>query len=244
MSYILDALKKSEKERQRGTPPDILTAQDVEVQKPKKRPLWPYLLLVVLLLNTGVLILWLGPWHSKKPNLVAQSSVGQQHEISDDRLPIASPSSNKSETIGRETKELQQDQTKQAKADLKKDAPGVPTPMADTKTSREDSLSLPEQSLVVSHVPSEPKTGNDIPPPVEGKVYNLNELPSSIQQNLPAFTISAAVYSDDPASRMMKINGQSMHEGEYLTAGLKLEEITPDGVIFSYQKYRFRVGLK
>jgi hypothetical protein len=43
---------------------------------------------------------------------------------------------------------------------------------------------------------------------------------------------------------MARINGSMIREGEYLTAGLKLEEITPDGVIFSYQNYRFHVGPK
>jgi len=244
MSYILDALKKSEKERKRGTAPDILAVQDEPTQKPKKHPLWPYLLVVALLLNAG-LIFWLGTWHSEKPKIVAKSSVGERYEIPDVRLPIASPSSDKLNTTRRGTKEpIQQDQTIQAKSDQQKDTQSVQKPIADSQTSHKVSPSLHEPSRVVNPVPSEPKPGNDIPSPIEDKIYNLNELPSSIQQSLPAFTISAAVYSNDPGSRMVKINGQSMHEGEYLTAGLKLEEIKSDGVIFSFHKYRFQVGLK
>ena len=44
MSYILDALKKSEKERQRGALPDMLTVQDIVAEKPAKRLSWVYLL--------------------------------------------------------------------------------------------------------------------------------------------------------------------------------------------------------
>jgi len=33
MSYILDALRKSEKERQQGTVPDFMTVQDAMVQE-------------------------------------------------------------------------------------------------------------------------------------------------------------------------------------------------------------------
>jgi hypothetical protein len=40
---------------------------------------------------------------------------------------------------------------------------------------------------------------------------------------------------------MARINGQMMREGEYLTAGLKLEKITLDGPVFSYKSYRFHV---
>jgi hypothetical protein len=34
-----------------------------------------------------------------------------------------------------------------------------------------------------------------------------------------------------------------MKEGESLAPGLKLEKITPDGVIFSYKGYRFQHGI-
>jgi len=75
-------------------------------------------------------------------------------------------------------------------------------------------------------------------------IYTLHELPSSIQQGLPAFSITAHIYTGDPASGMVKVNGQLMREGQELSPGLRLEEIVSDGVIFRYQNYRFRVGLK
>ncbi|OHE55619.1 MAG: hypothetical protein A2Z47_07440 [Thermodesulfovibrio sp. RBG_19FT_COMBO_42_12] len=254
MSYILDALKKSEKERQRSTAPDILTAQDALAQKPKKRPLWPYLLLAALLLNAGVLLLWLGSWHSKKPHVVAQLVGGQQHESntlesvhegSDVRSSFDSPSSIPSKTASQGVgKDIQQDQTTQTEVYLQKDVPNISKPMVDAKESPEVSPSVPKQPAVVSQVPSELKPNSNIVSAAENKVYNLKDLPLSIQQGLPDFNITVAIYSNDPASRMVKINSQLMREGEYLTAGLKLEEITPDGVIFSYQNYRFRLGLK
>jgi general secretion pathway protein B len=254
MSYILDALKKSEKERQRGTTPNILTTQDVQSQKPKKRPLWPYLFLVALLLNAGVLLLWLGPWHSKKPHVVVQPVGVQQHESdtlesvhegSNVRSPVALPSTGPSKTTGPGVgKGIQQDQITQTEADLQKDVPTISKPMTNAKGLPEVSPSVPKQPAVVSQVPSESKPDNNIVSTVENKVYKLKDLPLSIQQGLPDFNITVAIYSNDPASRMVKINNQLMREGQYLTNGLKLEEITPDGVIFSYQNYRFRLGLK
>src|SRR3989304_1233253 len=80
MSYILDALKKSEKERRHGTVPDLLTVQDILVQEPKKRLLWPYFLLIALLLNAGLFMWWLNPWQSKKPKVVVQSADRQHQE--------------------------------------------------------------------------------------------------------------------------------------------------------------------
>jgi len=45
-------------------------------------------------------------------------------------------------------------------------------------------------------------------------------------------------------SRTVRVNGTTMKEGHYLTDGLKLEEIIPDGVIFSYLDYRFRIKIQ
>ena len=91
MSYILDALKKSEKERKRGSVPDIMTVQDIQMPGTKKRPLWILLILVFLLLNAVVLI-WVSPWKSKKPQtvsdptsdkqIVAKSQNTSSHELS------------------------------------------------------------------------------------------------------------------------------------------------------------------
>ena len=78
----------------------------------------------------------------------------------------------------------------------------------------------------------------------ENKLYRFKELPSSFRQSLPAFSISALLYSDNPASRVARINEQMIYEGQELTSGLKVEEITKDGIIFRRQKIRFRVEVK
>lgn len=57
MSYILDALKKLEKERKRGRIPG-LSEQDSIVYHSHKKSAWPYLLISVLFLVAGVLIAW------------------------------------------------------------------------------------------------------------------------------------------------------------------------------------------
>ena len=81
-------------------------------------------------------------------------------------------------------------------------------------------------------------------PPDENKIYKIKELPSSVRQNLPSFSITALMYSSTPASRMVRVNDQMMYEGQDLTAGVTVDEITKDGVIFKHQKYRFFVGVK
>ena len=38
---------------------------------------------------------------------------------------------------------------------------------------------------------------------------------------------------------MVRINGQTLREGQYISEGLKVEEIKPDGVILNYKNYRY-----
>ncbi len=56
MSYILDALQRSEHERQRGEPPSIHSPK-ISLPRPV-RAVWPWLAAAVLLLNLTVLIVW------------------------------------------------------------------------------------------------------------------------------------------------------------------------------------------
>jgi general secretion pathway protein B len=259
MSYILDALKKSEKERQRGTVPDILTVQDALEQETKKRLMWPYLLLVALLLNAFLLVWWLGPWQTKKTTIVAQSTTKNQldskilnspsHSLIVTNGPSVNTVEHESKTSVTKPAEkllnvVQQNQQVQAKTDLQRKVPNNPIPTVNVSGAPEISPIIPQQATVINHSSVEPQTNTYTRASAEKRVFNLKELPLSIQQNLPAFSISAFVYSSDPTIRMIKINGQAMREGQDLISGLKLEEITQDGVVFSYQNYRFRIGLK
>lgn len=272
MSYILDALKKSEKERQRGTVPDVLTVQDVMKGERKKRQVWPYVVLAVLLLNAVVLAWWSGHWQSKKPIMVAQSTavqgesslVGSGQEPSEVRS-IAPQSSEKPKTFRPDSKEsardradkpevitarrtedaanvVRQNLTAQSKINSRVNVPDKPAP-ADEKRLREEVSSLPQQSATSKQISDVHSMSITAFAP-DGRKVDLKDLPSSIQQSLPAFAISVSVYSDDPSSRMVKVDGQMLQEGQYLAEGIKLEEIATDGVVFSYQNYRFRVGFR
>jgi len=267
MSYILDALKKSEKERQRGTVPDLLTVQDVMKVEPKKRRIWPYAVLAVVLLNALVLAWWSGHRQSEKPKIVVQSTVfrGESGQGLSEEKSIAGPSSEKSKIARPDGKEpaldrshkpevtkterdkdalnrIRQNVTAQSKINSGVKVPDKPAP-GDEKRLHEEVSSPPQQSAASKQIfDVHPMSITAFAP--DGKKVDLKDLPSSIQQSLPAFAISVSVYSDDPASRMVKVDGQMLQEGQYLAEGIKLEEIATDGVMFSYQNYRFRVGFR
>ena len=112
----------------------------------------------------------------------------------------------------------------------------VETPKAVAKVSKKAAAPVPEQVLSTS-------SGAADAAPAQN-VISLAELPLSLQQELPPMTISVHAYSGRPGDRMVGINNRMLREGDYLVPGLKLEQITPEGMILSYKGYSFRRGVK
>jgi general secretion pathway protein B len=239
MSYILDALKKSEKERRRGSIPDPLTIQETPPQRPGRRSLWPYLIMVALILNALVFALWSGLIHTKKTVRTTEAISRGQEAIRESNPSLSATAKSESSEVRGE-----------------KGSPGANIPsraeISDKETHIRDKQTIktetvaspiapPETTLL--HPSSEVKSDH-IAVPMPNRIYTLNELPQPVRKDLPEFLVSVFLYSDDRASRLVRINGQMMKEGQYLTPGLKLDEIVPSGVIFSYQNYRFLIGPK
>jgi hypothetical protein len=71
----------------------------------------------------------------------------------------------------------------------------------------------------------------------------IYQLPAAIQQQLPEITISFHSYTFRPATRMVRINGRILREGQDLTNEIKLEKIVPTGVVLIIDKRLFRVDV-
>ena len=261
MSYILDALKKAEKERQRAVLPDMLTVQDIVAGKPARHLRWVYLLAAALLFNAGALVWWLGFSHTDKSIVVQTSETGSIPPLSANELlqsvpdrvmPSAGPAqSNTSEFRPAAGKTAPVIENSNPAASVQSQHPpkafqevqANPVSANNTIKPSEPAPVKSEQSAGAGRIPSEPARGL-LETPDENKLYKLHELPPAIRQDLPAFSVSALLYSSNPDSRMVRINDQMMHEGQDLAAGVKLEEIARDGIILRYQKYRFYVAVK
>jgi len=68
----------------------------------------------------------------------------------------------------------------------------------------------------------------------------LHELPFAVQKAVPDMSFSVLIYSTKPEERMVNVNGHSVREGQEVSNGLKLEQVTPDGAVFSFQGHRFQ----
>ncbi len=205
MSYILDALRKSDQQRRRNAAPTLLTLQPSAVVR--KRPaVATYGLLAVILIGGGVAIGWLRPWQSEPAAVKPVESK-----------PIES-----------------------------KPGPAAPAASEIASQVKPDNV-LPEANSLAS--------GKTAPPPerrvdiaaadAAGEtVVEMDKLPTSIRDEVSKITIFVHAYSNTPEKRLVGIGRRILHEGDYVQPGLKLEEITPDGMILGYKGYRFRRGVK
>jgi general secretion pathway protein B len=237
MSYILEGLKKLEQKRQqeKGSP-DLLTFQTGSPHKAEKRPLWPYLLFAVLLLNAGAIIWWVTPWRSTGRNAPVQQPAIQQGTST---TTVAAPVETKGQSNTSPVKGPQQSKVTSvlpAGAEKKETKEPSRSPVKESPVSR--------QSPVVASASLDPhQSSTKSKPPTDGRVMKLNEVPSEIRNSLPMLKMSAHFYSSDKQTRFARINDRILHEGEALSEGLKVDEINPGGAVFSYKGYRFLVGI-
>lgn len=75
--------------------------------------------------------------------------------------------------------------------------------------------------------------------PAQERVLSVSELPADVQRELPKLAISGGVYSANPAQRMLIVNGQVLGEGADAAPGVRLEQIRAKTAVLSYRGYRY-----
>ncbi len=121
---------------------------------------------------------------------------------------------------------------KQAKSD---DAskPGLPTGVAPAVARPAPSQTIDRQTVEIAAVgPKKPVA----------EAPRMTELPVAVRRTLPVVTMGGYIYTADPASRSVVINGRLAREGEAIAPGLQLEQMRPKDAVFNYQGTRYRLS--
>ncbi len=223
MSYILDALKKSEQERGHGNIPDVQTVHSSSLNyHSEKKSYWPYFLIAAVLLNLLAIIYF-----------IVDKQPAEQIETSTPQASAAAQTETVAEVIV-ETAEVEQQPVTVSSSENKIIA--IEKPETETTTESEKTPATEKIEPITTKTET-PATNQ------QAKIWEFYELPESIKQDLPSFVISAHVYSTNPLQRSIVINNNFLEEGEYVLDGLIIHEITPDGAIFNYQGTLFNYGV-
>jgi general secretion pathway protein B len=266
VSYILDALRKSEQQRQLGVAPRLLTVH--ATSGPDAQPaLLKYGLIAAALIGAGVAIGWWQPWQQEQLLSATEPTIAKMPEARPRQsLPVPLPvlpevaSGPEMPMPVQKTLVAMKPIPAPAVAPLKQDTHLLATPPQIRESPPAAAVLPKETATPVRETTPAPPPAPAMETPVallqeksadaaaadpaqEQKVLLMAELPAAIRQEIPAMSIPVHTYSDTPTERIVGINDRLLREGEYLAPGLKLELIAPDGVVFSYKKYLFRHGL-
>ncbi len=222
MSFILDALRKSDAERQRGAAPGLADARYATHRG--RRSIWVPLLAVVLVANIGFMAwLWYGRPGGSTPDGSASSAVPVPAPA---EVPAPAPVVR---ALARETTPVEPVVAPEVERDLPAEPSAMQTPEGPA------AVALPPAGK-----PSSPASKIIADPALP----TVEQLISAGTLDLPLLNLDLLVYNDTPAVRFVVINGRKYREGAQLTEGPTLESITPDGAILASRGQRFTLNRK
>lgn len=233
MSYILDALRRADAERERGAVPGLQSQQhalvDDDAAPPRSRPLvWAIAALSIALVAA---IGWnfIGG-EPPRPTPVVEAPPPTVVAVVP---PVATP------------------------------APVAPVAPIVTAPPVASPMAVPAPALTPKPAPAATRDADGRKPPkgrpasttatadvapgpgsaagADNRVYAQSELPDTVRRELPKVAIGGASYSGDKASRMVIINGQVFHEGDTIASGLVLQQIKLKAAVLAYKGWRYQV---
>lgn len=204
MSFILDALKKSENSRLRQDHPAIFDAQAAAVRR-QGLPRWGIALMVLLGLN--LLILAYALWRPSEPPAA---------------VPTVQPESTTASAAAHTAAAPAQSRPAQSRPALSAPALAAPPSAAPTR-----SMAAPPSDVRRSTPPAFPVSSEESP-----TLPSRDDLLAA-GAAIPEANLNMHVYDASPTLRFVLLNGQRLREGEVSREGLRVEQILPEGVLLS-----------
>ena len=224
MSFILDALKKSESARERQSGPALF---EVKVARPRTAlPPWAVAIAVLFVANLAV-VGWLLMRHTTAPAVTAPTQAAPAPAAAARDTPAApSPAAA---------------------------SPAAPAPQPAGSPAARSTVTAPEEAPAAAAPQESPSNPDDfaaaVEPPASGSLGRVKrgtdagvplyqQLAGAPGRQLPQLRLDLHAYAERAGDRWVLINMHKLHEGDSLE-GVHVERITPDGAILSYQGSQF-----
>jgi len=245
MSFILDALKKSETDRQRQSAPALF---EVKVAAPRRRfPVWAIGLGALL----GVNMLVLG-WVLLRQPGGGDAGPGTPAAAASPATAAPAPAASPGPSPSREV-------TLPATVTFQVNVPANSLPSG----APDAGVVAPSPAPPLAEEPLLSSQETPVPPDYDARDYQpaitpeqagataaarrAGHLPSRDEMlargtQLPDMRMDLHVYDVDPAKRFVFINMRKLREGESLPDGVRVDEITQTGARLSYRGNQFALG--
>jgi general secretion pathway protein B len=245
MSYILDALRKSEQERQATEPNSvtdrILVSQPQPIKKPAK---W---IAAIIISNLLVIASFAWFFTQKAPTEPQQTVTDSQQK------PLLPPPVTTQDAIN-----LHSTQPPSKEVESKSPSPSIAQLIEAKKMAavQQPHTQIPEKKpLAIKKEPLTRKTAVKSPDaemletitekpatlPSRKGILTLDELPYEIRNTLPNLTINVFSYAHQPEDRFVIIDMVKYRTGQLIKGSVKLKEILPNGIVLQYGNNTFRI---
>ncbi|MSR08342.1 MAG: hypothetical protein EXR82_02240 [Gammaproteobacteria bacterium] len=229
MSFILDALRKSDAERQRTAAPGLADVR--YAGRRVRQSVWVPILAAILAANVVLMgVQWFGR-AGARPETAASvpASSGPAAETPATAAapaPAIRPLAREAE-FGEPLLEPDTDVDVEFMPEPQAVAEAPPVPLPQPPAPAVAPVAMPA-------TPSRILAGNDLP--------TAEELIGTGALSIPLLNLDLHVYSAKPGNRFVVISSRKYKEGGQLSAGPTVESITRDGVILAYQGRRFTLA--
>ena len=228
MSFILDALKKSENARQRQAGPALF---EVRVTPPRRGlPIWA-IVIGILLLTNGTVLTWMLLRRPAAPTGPVPATV----------RPAAGPAAASASPapVSVEPSVL----TPLSVAPPSPAGPGAVSAHPATASAAPASMAPAKPAAPPPGTPAAGDLAPALQPPpaaaAEASLPLYAQIAAGPGTEVPALHMDLHVYDPDPSKRFVMINMHKLHQGDSLTDGVTVVQIRPDGVVLSYQGRKF-----
>lgn len=226
MSLILDALRKSEHQRQRQAGPGLAVVP--ESQGAGRPATWLLALAALLLLNMLVLAAVLMTGRQAEPTAGAPAATAPP--------PQAAPAERSRPAPVTLPARPPRDEVRPLTTEVAPPTTGTAPPRAQAGGA---ATSAP--GATASPAPAPVRTGDEGTAD-DARLPRFADLLMRGELNLPHMHIDIHVYSPVPAERFVFINMRKYAEREATQEGPRIERITRDGVVMDYQGQRFSLS--
>lgn len=226
MSYILEALKKADRERSIGEVPD-LESTHWGVRQSGRGVRWPWVVAGLLIFNALLLVFLLGRGTSEQsaPE-VSVEAAGSQSGVTQ---------ADAHEELLQRLEKPEREQSRQMRPRVNFPPPPAAAARPALPATEPEAVPVSKPRVIESQAPLT-VDGSDSSLPEWG------ELPLEFRSGFPLPRIDVHVYAEDPARRFVLIDLKKYREGDTLGNGAVLEKIGPASIQLLYQGTRFRVN--
>ena len=240
MSYILEALKKAQAERQLGNAPTIhAPAPSYAAPRAGQGAQRRYLALGVgvVVVAAAVALLWLRLAGEGPVRLAAVTPPATVAATAPATAPVAMPAPPAVVTA--------------APAPVIQPAPApAPAPVAEARPVRVKPAPAPVVSTASSSPQPPPQQREAAPVPAtaapqpvgDDQLRTLQQLPDTLQREIPKVAFGGYIYSPTPGESLLLVDKMLRREGEEVAPGLVLERLTPKAAVMNYRGTRYRAA--